>query len=308
MAMDSFPQKQGLSLVWDQSAPSMTRSDNETWLANERPAELRQPNTHSDGQPTPEQTQQYSLTEEVAQGLLAHLSHEVRTPLNAILGYAEVIEAGYAGPLTESQRSYLQEIRKAGVGLIHELENLLDLAAIKLGKFPINLQVCDLYGLILEGLSLNRAVAAEKDIDVNVGHCEFRVRADSRAFALALANVLGAFCRNAIYRSRIDIAARCSGGLVSISIACDGRPIAENVLGALQQEKIFVSDPYRRAKGQQLGMELELPIAQGLINLQNANLTINHDLISGCEANITIPGCPKPVFGDERPWASRISG
>lgn len=294
--MDTVTQRHNLNLVWDRNSPVTPTSERETWLAAERLAELRQPDTFSDAPITQGNTKTCSLTANLVQNLFAHLSHEIRTPLNAILGYAEVIEAGYAGPITESQLSYLQTIRKSGVALIHELENLLDLATIESGQFPINLQVCDLYGVIMESIAINRAVAAEKDVNISISHCEFSIRADSRAFSLAMANILGAFCRNATYRSQIEIEAKWSGGLVILTVSCDGRPIAENVLTSLEEKKILVSDSSRRAKGQQLGMELELPIALGLVRLQDANLTISRQRTSGCEATISISGFAKRGF------------
>jgi two-component system, cell cycle sensor histidine kinase PleC len=231
-----------------------------------------------------------SLNDETAQRLLAHLSHEIRTPLNAILGYAEVMEAGYAGALSDSQRDYLRNIRQAGTGLMRELECLLDLAAIQSGQFPIEIKTCDLAGLVLESVSATRTLCSEKDIDLIIGRCEVLVRADARALTLAMTNAIGALCRTATFRSRIMIEASAAKGSVHVSIQGTGPAIPDAILRALDEGNFFACDPYRRDQDRPLGMQLDLPIAKGLVRLQDGLFRIRCLPHGGNEILMELPG------------------
>jgi len=69
---------------------------------------------------------------------LAKVSHEVRTPLNAITGFAEVIMAERFGPISnERYREYLKDIHAAGTHLVSLLNDLLDLSKIETGQLDL---------------------------------------------------------------------------------------------------------------------------------------------------------------------------
>ncbi len=82
---------------------------------------------------------------------LATISHEVRTPLNAIIGFAEVMLEEQFGPVgSERYRDYLRDIRASGEHVVSLVNDLLDLAKIEAGHLD----------LAFAGLGLNDLVAA----------------------------------------------------------------------------------------------------------------------------------------------------
>ncbi|MDQ3997751.1 MAG: ATP-binding protein, partial [Gemmatimonadota bacterium] len=68
---------------------------------------------------------------------LATMSHEVRTPINAQIGYAQLLEMGLAGPLTERQREFLGRLRASSQHLLAVLSEVLDLAKVDAGRLPV---------------------------------------------------------------------------------------------------------------------------------------------------------------------------
>jgi PAS domain S-box-containing protein len=68
---------------------------------------------------------------------LATMSHEVRTPINAQIGYAQLLEIGIAGPLTEQQRDFLRRLRASSQHLLAILSEVLDLAKVDAGRLPV---------------------------------------------------------------------------------------------------------------------------------------------------------------------------
>jgi PAS domain S-box-containing protein len=68
---------------------------------------------------------------------LATTSHEIRTPINAVLGYTDLLELGLAGPLTEQQRDYLARVRVAGRNLLAVVNQVLDLSKIEADRVEL---------------------------------------------------------------------------------------------------------------------------------------------------------------------------
>ena len=68
---------------------------------------------------------------------LATMSHEFRTPLNAIVGYAELLELGLGGPLSAKQHEYVEKLRLSGTHLSGLVNDVLDLAKTDAGKLAV---------------------------------------------------------------------------------------------------------------------------------------------------------------------------
>jgi len=73
-----------------------------------------------------------------AKGLFAAtVSHEIRGPLNAILGYLKLLEHETAGPLSEPQRAHIARIQKIGTHLLAVLKDVLDESRLEAGRFVV---------------------------------------------------------------------------------------------------------------------------------------------------------------------------
>lgn len=71
--------------------------------------------------------------EQMRDTLVDHLSHRLRTPLNAVVGFSEMLSEGRAGALTEMQAGFISNIRRAARQLMDGIEGLGDLASIHAG-------------------------------------------------------------------------------------------------------------------------------------------------------------------------------
>ncbi|NJN54304.1 MAG: HAMP domain-containing histidine kinase, partial [Anaerolineae bacterium] len=72
--------------------------------------------------------------------LLANVSHDMRTPLNAIMGYSEMLEEGVYGDISGSQRKATREILRSTGVLIEFISNLLDRAQLESGKVKLEMR------------------------------------------------------------------------------------------------------------------------------------------------------------------------
>lgn len=94
---------------------------------------------------------------------LATMSHEVRTPLNGIVGFTDLL---LDTPLTGEQRDYAQTIRTSGEALIQLTGDILDFARIESGKLALDLAPCDPREWVEDALDLFATTATTKKIEM----------------------------------------------------------------------------------------------------------------------------------------------
>lgn len=94
---------------------------------------------------------------------LATMSHEVRTPLNGIVGFTSLL---LDTPLSDEQKEYLQTIHLSAEAMIQLTSDMLDFARIEAGKFKLDPQPCDPCECLEDALDLLAARAAEKKLEL----------------------------------------------------------------------------------------------------------------------------------------------
>ena len=99
---------------------------------------------------------------------IANMSHEIRTPLNSVLALTELLRDGVAGPLTVDQRKYLQVIERNGQGLLHLINDVLDLSRIEAGHLEMDAQDVDLAPQVEAVVEALAPLAAAKKLDLMV--------------------------------------------------------------------------------------------------------------------------------------------
>jgi signal transduction histidine kinase/CheY-like chemotaxis protein len=70
---------------------------------------------------------------------LTTMSHQLRTPLNSIVGYAELMGKGVYGDLTAQQRDRVEKIHRNGIALLNVIQDILDLSRVEGGRLELNL-------------------------------------------------------------------------------------------------------------------------------------------------------------------------
>jgi signal transduction histidine kinase len=81
---------------------------------------------------------------------LANVSHEFRTPLNAMLGYTSMLLQGVGGPIDPGVKRHLSRIESNGRHLLTIINEILDISRIEAGRLPLQLSRFDVPGLIAE--------------------------------------------------------------------------------------------------------------------------------------------------------------
>ena len=140
---------------------------------------------------------------------LSSMSHELRSPLNVMLGFAQLMESG-SPPPTSSQLTMLREINAAGWYLLELINKILDLAAIESGKLIISQESILMAEVIAECRTMIEPQAQERHIQLIFPPPDMRVyvKADRTRLKQVLLNLLS----NAVKYNR-------EGGMVEVD--CD---------------------------------------------------------------------------------------
>ncbi|MDB5574891.1 MAG: hypothetical protein JWR80_67, partial [Bradyrhizobium sp.] len=143
--------------------------------------------------------------------MLARISHEVRTPLNAIIGFAEVMIGERFGSLgNERYVEYMKDIRASGERVIAIINDLLDLSRIETGKLDLSFANQNLNELVESCVAVMQPQANRERIIIrtSLAHALPSVIADARALRQIALNLIG----NSIHLAN-------AGGQVIVSTA-----------------------------------------------------------------------------------------
>lgn len=99
---------------------------------------------------------------------VATISHELRTPMNAILGYTELLADDIVGPVSAAQKDHLGHMRASGKHLMGLIEGLLGYARLEAGEDVVRPETVMLADVVKESLVLVRPIADQKGISINV--------------------------------------------------------------------------------------------------------------------------------------------
>ena len=203
---------------------------------------------------------------------LSSMSHELRSPLNAILGFAQLLEMGVPEP-TPTQTASVNQILKAGWYLLELINEILDLALIESGRLSMSLEPTALHDLMQDCQAMIEPQAQQKDIHVTFAPVDPStfVIADRTRLKQVMVNLLS----NAIKYNRVggtaEVSCRVhSGGRLRISVRDTG-------LGLSEQKIALLFQPFNRL-GQEAGSEegtgIGLVVSRRLVELMGGQIGV----------------------------------
>jgi signal transduction histidine kinase len=99
---------------------------------------------------------------------IAMISHELRTPINAVIGYTELLTDEISGPISALQRDNLGRMRASGTHLLGLIEDLLGYARIEAGKEVVRPEPVGLLEVVEQSLVLVRPLAERRGLRIRV--------------------------------------------------------------------------------------------------------------------------------------------
>jgi two-component system, cell cycle sensor histidine kinase PleC len=229
--------------------------------------------------------------------LLASMSHDLRTPLNSIVGFSEMMREKVYGPVGEVHyQEYVELIHESGKYLISLVNDILDLSKIESGEYTLDESLIDVKGE-LKSSCLRRAPtflgAKATRISIDAPDELPRLLADKRALSQMLDNLVS----NAIKYSGSDakIVVRWGTnpegeGLLQVIDTGKGIP-AEKLSHITQPFVQFnssnASNPHISRVGEGVGLGLHIVLR--LAELHQASLLIESKVDEGTSATVKFP-------------------
>tara|TARA_R110001592_G_scaffold70815_2_gene216696 strand:- start:2965 stop:5244 length:2280 start_codon:yes stop_codon:yes gene_type:complete len=219
---------------------------------------------------------------------LANVSHDLRTPLNAVLGFAEIIKQQLLGPVGHPKYiEYAKDIRDSGAYLLDLVNDLLDISTIEAGQRAIRRESIRLAPFFAECTKAATArVANGAVVGVTMDPDMPALKADRRALKQVILNLLSNSLKFTPPEGRIVLTARRAKDRTTFSVADTGKGIPkENLKDITQAFERGQSSAYATADGTGLG----LAIARSLVELHGGELSIESEVGKGTEVSFFIP-------------------
>lgn len=160
---------------------------------------------------------------------IASVSYELRTPLNTIIGFAEILTGQYFGELNVRQMEYSQGVLESSHRLLSLINNILDLASIEAGHMSLELDTIDLKAMLSEVLALMAERAHRKNLTTSLD-CPDEVGSivgDERRLKTVLFNILSNSAKFTPEDGKIMVSVERDGEGVRIVCADTGIGIGE---------------------------------------------------------------------------------
>ena len=194
---------------------------------------------------------------------IANMSHEMRTPLNAIMGYSEIISSeifGRFSPQQERYRQYAENIHAAGSRLLNEISHVLDFSDLEYGDIEPDTVPIDLDQAFGQARDRLAAIVGEHDItiDVTVPDGCPKLMADQAMLAKMLEHLLSNAVKFSEPQGTVRLAAELTEqGEIHLTVADNGKGMEIDRLDELAQPFVQNDDVYaRRNQGVGLGLTL----------------------------------------------------
>ena len=215
------------------------------------------------------------------------VSHDIRTPLNAILGYSELLQYGVKSE--EERNEALDSIRASGTTLLQLVNDVLDLSKMDSGKMTLRSEPVRLSQLTDEVFASFRMVAEGKGVElVNRTGEVPTIMLDEHRFRQILFNLVG----NAVKftdKGSVTVGASYSGTTLEVSVADTGCGIAPDMLTRILDPFFQVQDPSHSAD-RHGGTGLGLSICKSMVDVMGGELTVESELGKGATFRVRIPG------------------
>ena len=219
---------------------------------------------------------------------LATTSHEVRTPLNAIISLTEIILK--ADEFTNNDRDYLEVVNSSGKNLLHILDDILDVSKLEAGRMKVKLRPLDIAECMLDVAGLWRNAAREKGlsytIDVDDGLGEYMC--DERLIRQIVSNLLS----NSIkFTTEGDVG-------IELKAADEGFVITvrDTGIGIAADQQAMIFETFRQAdSGDERtfgGTGLGLAICKKIVEALGGDVSVVSEPDNGAVFKIAIPAAP----------------
>jgi signal transduction histidine kinase/ActR/RegA family two-component response regulator len=214
----------------------------------------------------------------------ASLSHELRTPINAVIGYNHLLQEQIFGELSERQSEALGKANRSAQHLLELVDDILDISKIEAGKMQIAIEDVDLAALARDTATSVQLQAEEKGIDLQLDIPE---TADMETDPARVRQIVLNLLSNAVKFTddgSVTLTLGHTDGTVQLSVRDTGPGIdPEDV------HRIFDEFEQVRSGSGKSGTGLGLAISRRLAELLGGSLDVESEVGAGSTFTLVLP-------------------
>jgi len=216
---------------------------------------------------------------------LANISHELKTPLNSIIGFTEVMLDDEN--LNEEQRDYLQTILRNSDNLLYMIEDLLTISRIEAGKSEMIFTDFKISEVFEKSIKIVEPLAKDKCIEIST---ELKydpvIRGDMRKIMQVMLNLLSNAIKFNRENGKIYLRAMKAGSNLRVEVEDTGIGIKEEYQGIIFDEFKQVGDLETK---EYTGTGLGLAITRNFIEMHNGRIWVESEYGKGSKFIFEIP-------------------
>jgi DNA-binding NtrC family response regulator len=228
--------------------------------------------------------------DDTASEFLSKLSHQLRTPLNAVVGFSEILSEQMLGPLGSTQYlDYAQDINEAGKLLMTVIEDFAGIDKSATGKVELNEEQVDLARVIFHCLDLIQPAvdAGELTVEIELAEIPLLLRGDRHKLTQVMLSLMTNAVKFTPKQGKIHFTqGRDSSGAIVIEVKDNGIGIAEEVISQALSSVIESDgdlDPDYEGGG------LGLPLVTSMVELHGGELALDSEVGVGTTATLRLP-------------------
>lgn len=231
--------------------------------------------------------QELATANELKNRFLGMAAHDLRNPLGAIVGCAELLELD----ATPDQNEFLSAIKDTGQFMLGLINDLLDLSALSAGRLHLNREIVDVLELVEHNVRMNRILATKKGLTIEVvgeGR-SLKTDVDRAKIEQVLNNLIGNAMKFSASGTQIDV--RVTGGVsrALVEVQDRGPGISADELATLFTPFATGSS---RGTGGETNTGLGLAIARRIVEGHGGRIWVESELGAGSTFAFTLPDRP----------------
>jgi signal transduction histidine kinase len=236
-----------------------------------------------------EKSRQLEVAGQHKSDFLASMSHDLRTPLNAVIGFSDVLLEEMFGGLNEKQRDYVQDIHGAGRHLLELVNDILDLSKVEAGQMVLDIRPFSLVAALEASLTMVRDRASQKGIalTLEVDSELDEIDGDELRIQQVMENLLTNAVKFTPAGGQVAVSARQRDGETEVCVTDTGIGIAE-----ADCERIFESFQQggRGKNNQEIeGTGLGLTLCKRIVELHGGRIGVESEVHHGSRFTFVLP-------------------
>jgi len=219
---------------------------------------------------------------------IANISHELKTPLNAVIGFADILMTAHHGPLSERQMDYLNRIFDAGKHLLAMITDLIDVMKLDLNALQLKPEDFDIRKMTKEVGDLLMPQIADNhhtftmDIQDDVPNAHM----DLTRYRQVIMNLLSNAIKFTPDGGKIDLSLEKKDEMYCLKLTDNGIGISKKDQRRIFQDFIQLdSKLHRKHEGTGIGLAL----TRRLVDLMGGNLTVESKPSQGSTFTVMLP-------------------